>query len=826
MVSIDNVQDIQPRVRYTATAAQVAFTYPFPIFQDSDIVVDVNGTVLTLTTNYTVTGEGDDNGGTVTLVTASTAGDIVTLYRDIGVERDTDFQQNGPWASVSFNDELDKITLILQQLEDRIGRAISFPLTAAITNAQTTLSPLTNFLGKFIRITDAGLLEAAVALDNVVTLTAEVIGSLIHPQTAAELAGAVTPTAFVWPAGDLRRYGAVLDGVTDDSAAWDDADLQSDAGGQPIFLASTLNGMAIASGVSTRIGTSVEFESGAFLLYTGSAEEAGLTLGTVVANTILRTFNRIQITRDTLSDWTDEDNIGVRCLNLADCWVDIRRASKFTIGLQVEGNDWGNAYNKYYLDLISENKVQVKLLSAETVRDLGFCNENNYFGGRLTQFSNANDALDTWGVVTDSTRVIKSDPNSNRFWGTCFELNNSGRAGVCRAILINYGLYNRFFHVRDETNDQPFMEVKNDSSTNIVTTTNSIVSSVQNDGLYSDNYVTPERFHAQNTFVQQWQSPNLPRTSNEYDGSDQVYIPGCSQRLSGAGQQHMALDLITVTDDWLDIPSTRGVGVMLDTTVLKRFIFRHDSETGNGPRVIVMPYDTNGVQLVMVDTFVDGDVNVGTDRITVTTHPFTNKDRIFLSTSGVLPVGLAAGINYFVKSIDANTIELYSDVDLVNILDITAAAGGGTHTIAIHSHVDGISAIGLSFDTDFGGAYLTSQTDSDVFFRVSDVVQFVWVGAFGATAGPCRIRSFGLTSIDQGSLSVFQGFLDLNSDPFPNDYVNYATADPANAAAGPNYPAGKQLKTFNVASGGVPGIVCVAQGLGGTAAWENEGVLS
>jgi parallel beta-helix repeat protein/putative cofactor-binding repeat protein len=39
------------------------------------------------------------------------------------------------------------------------------------------------------------------------------------PQTAAEVAASVTPTNFEFPQGDVRRYGAVLDGTTDDSAA-------------------------------------------------------------------------------------------------------------------------------------------------------------------------------------------------------------------------------------------------------------------------------------------------------------------------------------------------------------------------------------------------------------------------------------------------------------------------------------------------------------------------------------------------------------------------------------------------------------------------------
>ncbi len=81
------------------------------------------------------------------------------------------------------------------------------------------------------------------------------------------------------------------------------------------------------------------------------------------------------------------------------------------------------------------------------------------------------------------------------------------------------------------------------------------------------------------------------------------------------------------------------------------------------------------------DTFVDGDVAVGTDRVTLTGHPFVNEQDVLISTTGTLPAGLSLATTYYVKKIDANTVEFYSDEALTSIIDITAAAGGGTHTI-------------------------------------------------------------------------------------------------------------------------------------------------
>lgn len=54
-------------------------------------------------------------------------------------------------------------------------------------------------------------------------LTQQIIGKLLWPQTAAEIAANVTPSNYAYPPLNVRRYGAVLDGVTHDTAAFTSA---------------------------------------------------------------------------------------------------------------------------------------------------------------------------------------------------------------------------------------------------------------------------------------------------------------------------------------------------------------------------------------------------------------------------------------------------------------------------------------------------------------------------------------------------------------------------------------------------------------------------
>ncbi len=83
--------------------------------------------------------------------------------------------------------------------------------------------------------------------------------------------------------------------------------------------------------------------------------------------------------------------------------------------------------------------------------------------------------------------------------------------------------------------------------------------------------------------------------------------------------------------------------------------------------------------------FVDGDVGVVANTIAAPAHGWVTGRKVAATNSGgALPAGLTA-TTYYVIAIDAATIKLASS--LANalagtpVVDITAAAGGGTHTL-------------------------------------------------------------------------------------------------------------------------------------------------
>lgn len=237
-MSIDTVNDLEPRVQYVATAAQTDFDYPFPIFADADLKVYVDGVLKTLTTHYTVAGEGEDAGGTVTFITPMSGDEVVTIVRELAVERLTDFQQNGPWSSTNYNDEQDKTYLILQEIKSALKRALRLPNTTEVDTDDLEL-PAAAWASKYLAFdADGAPTPAALSAE---TMTQATIGALLNPRTQAEIDASVTPTSYAIsprPFFDVTRYGASpsASASANSTAIQNAVDAAYAAGGGVVFI--------------------------------------------------------------------------------------------------------------------------------------------------------------------------------------------------------------------------------------------------------------------------------------------------------------------------------------------------------------------------------------------------------------------------------------------------------------------------------------------------------------------------------------------------------------------------------------------------------------
>src|SRR5687768_17599685 len=88
---------------YTATAGQTVFGFAFPVYAAADVDVwrqrGAAVDLLTLGTHYTVTGAGEQSGGSVVLTSGALAGDIIVIHGDLLKQRATSFIGGNPFKT-------------------------------------------------------------------------------------------------------------------------------------------------------------------------------------------------------------------------------------------------------------------------------------------------------------------------------------------------------------------------------------------------------------------------------------------------------------------------------------------------------------------------------------------------------------------------------------------------------------------------------------------------------------------------------------------------------------------------------------------------------
>jgi len=125
-----DISNVSRRVVYAASGTG-PYAFTFEILDQGDVAVYDGATLLTLTTNYTVTI--NTNGtGSITLL-ASPSGSTITIVGDRTIERTTDFTTGGDLFASVLNDELDSLTIFDQQNAEAIARSIRAPQTDPTT---------------------------------------------------------------------------------------------------------------------------------------------------------------------------------------------------------------------------------------------------------------------------------------------------------------------------------------------------------------------------------------------------------------------------------------------------------------------------------------------------------------------------------------------------------------------------------------------------------------------------------------------------------------------------------------------------------------------
>lgn len=122
------IDAIPRRVQFTGNTGLGPFAFTFNILAAADIAVYKNATLLTTTTDYTVSLNANGT-GSVTLTgagsgTALVAADYLTIIGDLPLARTTDFTTAGDLLASALNDQLDASVVMTQQISERVDRAL------------------------------------------------------------------------------------------------------------------------------------------------------------------------------------------------------------------------------------------------------------------------------------------------------------------------------------------------------------------------------------------------------------------------------------------------------------------------------------------------------------------------------------------------------------------------------------------------------------------------------------------------------------------------------------------------------------------------------
>lgn len=228
------ISDVTRRVVYSGSAGTGPYSFSFEILANTDIAVYKNTTLLTLTTDYTVTI--NTNGtGSVTLVSAATGSDNITLVGNRSIERATDFVTGGDLFANSLNDEFDSLVIFAQQVKEEAGRGLKAPITDP-TDVNMTLPVKSSRKGKVLAFdsttgdpVNGPALDAMVTVieqsDNINTVADSiddvntVAGNTTNINTVAGISGNVTTVA-----GISSAVSTVASNITDIQNAEENAD--------------------------------------------------------------------------------------------------------------------------------------------------------------------------------------------------------------------------------------------------------------------------------------------------------------------------------------------------------------------------------------------------------------------------------------------------------------------------------------------------------------------------------------------------------------------------------------------------------------------------
>jgi hypothetical protein len=224
------IRDPQPRIRYAGDGAQTSFDLPFPVLASDDLLAFVDDQPVS---GFAITGLGEAT-GQIMFLEPPAAGTTITLLRRTEGIRETEFVDGGPFRAAAINAELDRIMMLIQENREEHNRALR--ARAFEGDLDFCLPPVAQRANNLLGFDSSG--QPMVFGQSALPISGDASGQLVTP------AGATTARALgehLAAIVNVRDFGAIGDGVSDDSAAFQAALTAAQARSGAVYVPASSN---------------------------------------------------------------------------------------------------------------------------------------------------------------------------------------------------------------------------------------------------------------------------------------------------------------------------------------------------------------------------------------------------------------------------------------------------------------------------------------------------------------------------------------------------------------------------------------------------------
>lgn len=395
---------------------------------------------------------------------------------------------------------------------------------------------------------------------------------------------------------DVKLFGAVGDGITDDTLAINNAisfiNALTPNRDTLTILFPSAKGYLVSNTISIPKNVNIIMKSP--LIYDGIEGKECLVIGE--SGTINNCISmQLMVERKNISSWTNENDIGIKIINAYGCDINLKYANKFTIGVQLMGSAHGVAYNNIVIGRLLNNHIGLDL----TNEVYGWCNENNFVGGGIQCHTGMNTGLSRYGVRITSKDLTYKNNNNNVFIKTSFELGKSmASPNEALPILIEYGQNNIFKHVRDEQNsDLGLMRCLNNSNTNTVEVgyMDSIRYEIDEQSVYKSSNIMLRSYPYRQHYREVFKVENVHKSTVYYNDTA-LNVADVHGVTSGDGKIYKVI-AGNIADTYLEISGSYGIGRYISTNLAKRFAVFYDIDQNYGGRIAIRCFSNDGTLL-------------------------------------------------------------------------------------------------------------------------------------------------------------------------------------------------------------------------------------